>query len=283
MIAVIVVAAAGDAFYWTSYHAYFSVLGDAEHRGHQISAREAIAAIIGIVAPLLGAAALVAFGPGLMFAAIGLIQACAAIPLIGAPQIAVSGSASGTIAAARDGMILQAASGWNSGWMYFVWSILLFVSLHNSMTAFGGAMALAALAGAVAGVVLGRHIDTGKGRRATIIAFGFAAAVLVSRAMSVDTPLLAVAANAMGAVATLMMTPAMGAALYNLGQAAPCALRFQMATEGSWDLGVFVSCLIAAALSAWGVSLALPMLLALPAQAIMAIVLLAYFKTARVE
>jgi hypothetical protein len=46
------ISAVGDTVYWTSYHAYFALLGDAEHRGHQLGAREAIAALVGIVGPL---------------------------------------------------------------------------------------------------------------------------------------------------------------------------------------------------------------------------------------
>src|SRR5690349_15134456 len=47
LAAFILLAAIGDTFYWTSYHAYFAKVGDAEHRGHQISAREALAALVG--------------------------------------------------------------------------------------------------------------------------------------------------------------------------------------------------------------------------------------------
>lgn len=281
LVAACLMAAAGDAFYWTSYHAYFSVLGDSEHRGHQVSAREAIASIIGIIAPLIGAAALVTFGAGPAFAAVGLIQASAAIPLIGAPSVAVKSVAPGTFAAARDGMILQLASGWSAGWTYFLWSIVLFVSLGNSVTSFGGAMALAALVGAIAGLVLGRHVDTGKGERTTFVAFGFAALVIVLRAVSDGSPAFAVTAHVLGAISVLMQTPAMGAAIYNLTKSAPCPMRFQTATEGSWDVGVFFSCLIAAGLAASGAPLALPILFSLPAQAAMAMVLLRYFKSAR--
>jgi DHA1 family inner membrane transport protein len=30
------ISAVGDTVYWTSYHAYFASLGDAEHRGHRL-------------------------------------------------------------------------------------------------------------------------------------------------------------------------------------------------------------------------------------------------------
>lgn len=279
LVAVCLMAAAGDAFYWTSYHAYFSVLGDAEHRGHQVSAREAIAALIGIVAPLVGAAALVTLGPGPTFAAVGLIQACAALPLLSAPAVAVPPVAAGTIAAARPAMIVQVASGWSASWTYFLWSIVLFISLDNSTAQFGAAMALAALAGAIAGLVLGRHIDRGKGVRTTLIAFGFASAVVVLRSVSEGSAVLAVAANVLGAVAVLMQTPPMGAMIYNLTKASPCPFRVQMATEGSWDIGTLLGCVTAAALAAADAPLALTILLSLPAQAAMAIVLVRYFQS----
>src|SRR4051812_31284251 len=52
------VSAVADVFYWVAYHTYFATLGDDEHRGHQVGAREAVVAVVGIIAPLLGAAGL---------------------------------------------------------------------------------------------------------------------------------------------------------------------------------------------------------------------------------
>ena len=49
-----------------------------------------------------------------------------------------------------------------------------------------------------------------------------------------------------------------------MAKASPCPFRFQMATEGGWDVGCFAACLITAALAALGVSLAVALLLALP-------------------
>ena len=74
LVALVVVAALGEVFYWLAYNAYFAAVGDDEHRGHQIGAREALVAVVSIVAPLS------ALGdrhrrsaPGLR--AIGLVQA----------------------------------------------------------------------------------------------------------------------------------------------------------------------------------------------------------------
>ena len=53
---------------------------------------------------------------------------------------------------------------------------------------------LAAFAGAVGGLLLGRHIDAGHGRRAVWLAIGSVAAVTILRAFSTDVPAMAVIA-----------------------------------------------------------------------------------------
>ncbi|SDB56026.1 hypothetical protein [Bauldia litoralis] len=72
LVVLVVVASVGEVFYFLAYNAYFAVLGDVEHRGHQIGAREALVSVVGIVAPLAGGWALATVGPGWTFAAVGL-------------------------------------------------------------------------------------------------------------------------------------------------------------------------------------------------------------------
>ena len=263
-----VVSSVGEVFYWASYHAYFAVLGDAEHRGHQIGAREALVAVIGVIAPLAGAWALMTVGPGPTFAAVGLIQALAVFPLLGAPNVAVRRTAAPTLKAAWPGVLLQASDGWLGACFYYFWQIALFVSLGRSLAAYGGAMAVAALVGALSGLALGRHIDLGHGRRAVLIAYGLAGFVVVLRAASIGSPWLAVAANALGPMVGALQAAAMMTVLYNLAQAAPCPLRYQIAAEGGWDIGALTGTLAAAALVAAGQSLAIPLLLALAGAAV---------------
>ena len=45
LIAVIFGGSVGSVLYWTWYHAFFSASGDAEHRGGQVGAREAMSAV----------------------------------------------------------------------------------------------------------------------------------------------------------------------------------------------------------------------------------------------
>lgn len=263
LLALCLLSSLGDTFYWSSYHAYFASLGDSEHRGHQVGAREALAAIVGIVAPLIGAGLLVTFGPHIAFGTVGVVQALAALPLLGTPNVRVLREAPGAFRAARDGILLFAADGWGAAMYVLVWQVALFLSLGESFQAYGGAMALAAVVGAAGGMLLGRHIDAGHGKRAVLLAYGVAAAIIVLRASSLGTPWLAVGANAVGALAGCLTLPALMSAVYNLAKASPCALRFHIAAEGGWDAGCAAGCLTAAALSALHVPLSADIALAL--------------------
>ena len=277
LVLLCIISSVGDAFYWPAYHAYFAALGDNEHRGHQISAREALASVIGIVAPLLGSWALVTLGPRTAFAAVGAVQALSVLPLFGAPAVAIKQSAPGALRAARLGIILFVADGWLAATFFFVWNIALFLSLGKSFSAYGGAMALSALVGAICGMLLGRHIDAGHGVRAVVIAYTVAAAVILLRAASFGSPWLAVFANALGAVVVCLIVPAEMTAVYNLAKLSPCPLRFHIATDAGWDAGCAAMCLVAAALAAAGFSLSIAILLGLPGIFATALLLRRYY------
>ena len=276
LVLLIVVASVGEVFYYLSYNAYFAVLGDAEHRGHQIGARQAIMAASGVVAPILGAWALVTIGPGVTFAAVGLIQASAVLPLLRLPNVPVRDTAPGIFRQARLAVILIALDGCFDAAFFFVWQVALFLALSESIAAYGGAMALSGLVGALAGLVLGRWIDTGRGQRTVVIAFSVTAMVVILRAFSLDTPWLAIVANALGGLVLPLIIPPLAAATYNLSKASRCSFRFQMLTEGSWDVACFVVCLGAAAVAAAGYPLIWPLLIALPAAVLSAVMLWHY-------
>jgi len=270
------VTALGEIFYWPTYNAYFAAIGDAEHRGHQMGVREALVSVAGILAPLLGGWALVALGPRPMFAAVAAIQVLAAIPLIGAPNVAVTDKAPGAFRAARLGVILSASDGWFDACFIFVWQIALFLSLGESFSAYGGAMALAGLAAAALGLTLGPRIDRGQARSTVAIAYASLASIVLLRAASIGSPAPAVIANALGALLGPLLMP-QSAAIYNLAKASPCPMRFLIATEGGWDVGCASACLIAAALTASGVPLSLVSLVALPPLAVAAGLLRRYY------
>ena len=257
------VSAVGDTLYWTTYHAYFAALGDPEHRGHQVGAREAAAAIVGIVGPLATGWALTVLGPRVAFGAAAIVMMLAALPIVWTPNVKVAPRVAGTLASAMPGVLLFAADAFFAAGYVFVWQIALFLSLGESFSAFGGAMALAAFAGAVGGLLLGRLIDAGHGARAAWIALIALAGTTVFRAVSVGSAPLAVLANASGALVACLYVPVLGTAIYNQAKRSPCTLRFHIAAEAGWDLGGAGALLIAAGLLLAGVPIGTCILLSL--------------------
>ena len=268
LLAFCAAAAIGDAFYWTSHHAYFAKTGDAEHRGHQISAREAFASASAIAGPLLGGWALTHFGPQFSFDVAAAVHIFAALPLIGLPAVKVEREVPGAFRAARFGVLLFAADGWIAVGTYFAWQIALFFVLGESYSAYGGVLASAAVVGAIGGLVLGRHIDGGHGGKAVWITFLAVTTVVLCRAVSTHSAALAVLANALGALAICLYIPTLMTAVYNQAKISPCALRFHAAAEGGWDIGCASGCLIAAMMTAMGAPLSSVILLSLPGMAV---------------
>jgi DHA1 family inner membrane transport protein len=270
-------ASIGDTLYWTSYHAYFASLGDAHHRGHQLGACEAIAAIVGIIGPLAGGWGLATLGPRVAFDVTAIVQILAAGPLFATPNVGVARAAPGVLAAAFPGVLMFAADGFMAAGFYFVWQIALFVELDESYTAYGGAVALAAMVGAAGGLALGRFIDEGHGRRAAWLATGAVVVAVALRALSLGHPILAVAANAAGALAPALYVPTLMTAVYNQAKRSPCTLRFHIATEGGWDSGAATGCLAAALLLQVGAPIALDVLLSLVGAAAIFMLLRRYY------
>jgi DHA1 family inner membrane transport protein len=263
LLLLCIVSAVADTYYWTSYHAYFATLGDPEHRGHQIGAREAIAAIVGIIGPLATGWALTVLGPRAAFGGNALVLLLSALPILWTPNVKIAWSASGAFRTALPGVLLFAADGWMVAGYWFVWSIALFLALGESFSAFGGAMALSAIVGAISGLVLGRLIDAGHGARVVAVALAAVVATIALRAASYGNAPLAVIANACGALVNCLYVPALGTAIYNQAKRSPCALRFHIAAEGGWDLGGASAGLISAGLLWLGAPLGTCILLSL--------------------
>ena len=259
LLALCIVSAAGDTLYWTTYHAYFAALGDAEHRGHQVSAREALVSAVSIVGPILGGWGITHLGPIAAFGGVAIVQAIAALPLLASPNVAIAKTAPGAIWASRMGFAICVTDGWVSAGYYVGWQLFLFLTLKESFTAYGGALALAGVVGAIFGLILGKLVDLGHGAKAATLAFAVFAAYTIARSLTVTIP-MALILNAIGALAGSLYVPPMSTAVYNLAKASPCPLRFHMVTEGAYDIGSGLGCLVAAGLIAAGVPLRVTLL-----------------------
>ncbi len=277
LFGLIMVAAIGDTVYWSSYHAYFARLGDDEHRGSQIGVREAISALVGIVSPILTGWLLVRFGPRVAFYATSVVVVLATYPILRTPDFPVPQHVEGAYRAALQGTLLFVADGWIASGQVFVWQIALFLSLGESYVAFGGALAAAALVGAIGGLFLGRIIDAGNGRAALWAVFAVFSAIIVLRAIATGDAALAVAANALGTLGTCLYIPAMMTVVYKQSKRSPCVLRFSVATEGGWDIGCSIGCLVAAGLIGLGVPLSWVISLSLIGSAAVFVALRRYY------
>lgn len=259
LLALCLVSAAGDTLYWTTYHAYFAALGDPEHRGHQVSAREALVSAVSIVGPILGGWGITHLGPVAAFSGVALVQTLAALPLLASPNVAIAKTAPGAIWASRMGFAICVTDGWVSAGYYVGWQLVLFLILKESFTAYGGALALAGIVGALAGLVLGKLVDLGHGAKAATLAFAVFAVYTLARSATVSIP-MALILNALGAIAGSLYVTPMSTAVYNLAKSSPCPLRFHMVTEGAYDIGGGLGCLAAASLIVAGVPLTVTLL-----------------------
>ena len=175
------------------------------------------------------------------------------------------------------GKLLKGYALGSDGWIYIssaiAWSLIMFQALNARYDAFGGTLAVAALAGALSGLVLGRFIDSGHARRATWVNAVILAGGLIAKTICGSDPIpviaVAVGTTALGG----LYVPTLMTAIYNEAKASPCPPRFHFAAEIGWDVGGALACLAAAALCAYGVSLQAVIVIALPMVAVQAFVL----------
>jgi hypothetical protein len=283
LFAYVAVAAVAGVLYWPSYHAMFALVGDAERRGAQIGLRQLLIAVAGVGGPAAGGFALAYGGAWLAFGAAAAVELVAIAPLVGCADRPVERDMpSGAYRAALRGALPFAADGWiysGAGW---AWSLMVFRSLGARFDAFGGVLAAAALAGALGGLAFGRALDAGGAPRAAWINAAVLTTTLAAKALcggeAVAVLFVAIGAALLGG----LYNPSLMTAIYNEAKASPCPLRYHLTLEAAWDVGGAFACLAAATALAWGASLQVVVLLALPLVALQAVGLRASY-TARRE
>ena len=149
----------------------------------------------------------------------------------------------------------------------------MFQALGNRYDTFGGTMSLAALAGAVGGILLGRFIDKGHARLAVWSNAAILGVGLVLRSVAIGHA-AAVVAVAVGATALSgLYLPSWMTPVYNAAKISPCMLRFQFAAEAGWDIGGALAGVMAAGICFFGLPIAAAILLALPMVLVQALLL----------
>ena len=259
LVGYLVLWAFSSSLYWTTYHAYVALMGDNHARGAQSSRIEVIGTVMGIGAPLVTGLLLTLFDPLVAFGTVGVAMALSAVPVWLGPSPHVEPVAVVPRATQRQAWLLLFTDGLRTGAFHFTWLIALFLTLGSSFAAFGGAMALSGVVGAIAAVFLGRFIDLGRGLTAARIGFAALTLAALARVFGYPLPATALAANAAVALAWPLYATAFNARVYTLARQSPCPLRFHVVAEGGWDLGTLLSCLAGAALLQAGFGYHLPL------------------------
>jgi MFS family permease len=244
--AYVVVSSLGTTFYWTCYHASVARLGDEEHRGSQVSAREAIFAITGIIGPIAGGLMLTFFGPVYAFALTALLNGAGIIPLLGVPRLDVEPEARLPLYTKFFAFGLAFSDGLVASSVNMIWRVVLFQTLGESFQAYGGALALAGVFGALMGLGVGRMIDLGHHKRSLQIGLAVMGSTILAGAFGYQHSWSAISANMIGAVAAPLYLSAIMTKFYNVGKASSCTLRFNIAGENGFDSGSALGCIIAA-------------------------------------
>jgi MFS transporter, DHA1 family, inner membrane transport protein len=260
------ISALGQVFYWTTFHAFFSALGDSELRGSQVAERQMFGTLADVLGPAAGGVMLAAFGPWPAFLTAFAIQMIAVLPLLYVAEPAVVRDApAGAYAAAKNGFWLFVSGSWIFNSSATAWSIIVFRALTARYDAYGALLAAGALAGAVSGMQFGRFIDRGHALRlAWVNGAILVGSLIVKAGCGEDTlPVIAVALGT--TIVGGLYIPSLMTAIYNEAKLAPCPLRFQFVIEGGWDIGGVLACLTSAAVCAAGLPLQIVILLALPA------------------
>jgi hypothetical protein len=257
----IALTALADALYWPLYHALVAGIGAPAARGRQLGTLEVIRSVTGIAGPALGGWLLAGSGPVATFTLGAALQLAALRPLWAMAEIP-AGPVPGwrrSLDGDRLGFTLFVADGViQIGWC-FVWPMALFLTLRADFASYGGAMALAGLVAAILSFTAGRAIDRGHGIWLLVLAAVLVTGATILRIVALGDETQAVAVNAVSVVAMALYTPLLMNTMYNRAHRLG-PLAFHFFTESGWDLGGIIGCCLAAAVAAWGASLAYAML-----------------------
>jgi MFS transporter, DHA1 family, inner membrane transport protein len=279
--AYVLIGSIGSVIYWTCLHAYVSSQGDPAARGRQVSMQAAVAAVVAVIAPVAGGILLLQGGPQIAFFIVAFVQLLSGLSLLRAPSVSIEDEAPLEPKTAHYARILYFAEGMESACAGIIWQVALFVTLAKRFDSYGGALALAGFVGAAASLIMGRLIDFGYGRRLMMIAYTVATLALLAKALTFDVAWAAVFATALGALVTPLTAPVLMTPLYNMAKASACPLRFNIITEGGWDLGYATGNIIAGLALASSLSVRLPILAGLAAIALSISLLRRYYNSER--
>jgi hypothetical protein len=253
----------GDCVYFPVYHAASAVCGGNGRRGRQMAKRLFSGTAVSVLGPLAGGVLLAGAGPAAGFGLASIVCLSSVLPLLRLGDVDVGWLPSILEAARRVdrvGIATLVADGWVSAGSSIAWSMILFASLGSSFGAFGTANALAAIVGALVGLLCGERIDHGQNQRLLwLVTAGLLLGVGLRAGVYWNSQ-LALVANAVGAAMAGMYSPILMSNVYDRAKLTGEAYHFHLCAEAGLDIGMLCGCLTVAALVWAGVEPPLTML-----------------------
>ena len=122
--------ALSQVIYYTCYHVFYASLGDIDHRGSQIGARQAVSALAVVLGPLAGGLSLTLLGPWPAFGAAFMYKWLRSYRCFMLPSQRLNRTRRGNAySEAKIGFRLFFADGWIQMSSATAWSILMFQAL----------------------------------------------------------------------------------------------------------------------------------------------------------
>lgn len=254
-----------NALYWHCFHTFYTLAGEAEHRGKHMAVSQGLTLVVSALAPLLSALVVVRFGyePFFLFSlpwlvvTLFILSGCTTIPVSRKPW------AEGKTLIFNLGAkihIAEAAAVFplNIGWLFVLY---LYV---EKLVSLGGIVTFGIVAQILYQLWLGSMMDRGGGRFIANMAGGLRSILVIMRAfLPLSVPRI-LGAETLGGGANTHHMIAQPTVMYNAAKHSDDAFWYWLFAETAFDLGTIIGCVAAASLLWLGVKLQLVILLALP-------------------
>lgn len=253
------------AMYWHCYHCFYSLAGEAEHRGKHISVAMGLTAAFTAIGPLFGAIFVSHQGFGhyfllpvvMMVIMLAFLSRCQNIP------VAKIKWKEGKKLMFNLGAKIHVAEATVFFTSHITWILLVYLYVEK-FTTFGIILTFGILIQILYQLWLGKIIDRGNGRRVAHIAGLLKVLVVLSRALVPLTIPRVFAIETLSASANVHHTIAQPTVMYNTGKSSADAFWYWLFAETAFDIGSVIGAICAAALLWSGVPLNYVVLLALP-------------------
>jgi len=254
-----------NAMYWHCFHTFYSLAGETEHRGKQISVANSLIKAFSALAPLLSAIfitnnsfkAYFFLSIPLVIVMLLILSRCEDIPV---ERIKWKEGKKLMFSLGAKIHLAEAASilPLNFGWLFVMYFYV------QKMVTFGGILTFGIVAQVIYQLWLGKVIDRGRGRLVTNAAGFLMIIETISKVFLPLSFLRILGLEALSGAANVHHSIAQPTVMYNTGKSSSDAFWYWLFAETAFDLGTILGLGSAAVCLYFGMPLRFTILLALP-------------------